>query len=224
MRSNWRKTPFLCKDPALHPLRRRWDQTAGDPAEGGLTLANDNAAFIQEGEGWLVLEDSVQIRFRPADPAHKNGTGTHAPRNWYRTGDYWLIPARTATGDAEWPKVTDAKGNLETDADGNTIPFALPPHGITHHYAPLAVISAVTSDKDAIAAASLITLWKPNRSRGSQTRSPIRKHFPSEEPNDKDTAGHKGSAAACGECVFLPQTSPTKCASVLAIDALWHAS
>jgi len=44
--------------------------------------------------------------------------------------------------------VTDANGNLETDADGNTIPFALPPHGITHHYAPLAVISAVTSDKD----------------------------------------------------------------------------
>jgi hypothetical protein len=61
--------------------------------------------------------------------------------NQYITGDYWLIPARTATGDVEWPKVIGADGNLETDAQGNIIPVALPPHGITHYYAPLAVIS-----------------------------------------------------------------------------------
>jgi Family of unknown function (DUF6519) len=127
----------LGSDESLHPLLRRWDQTAGDPAEGGLTLANDNAAFVQEGV-WLMLEDGVQIRFQP-------GAGTSTPTqpsvNRYRTGDYWLIPARTATGDVEWPKVTDAHGNPETDAQGNPIPIALPPHGITHHYAPLAVIS-----------------------------------------------------------------------------------
>jgi hypothetical protein len=55
------------------------------------------------------------------------------PDGTYRTGDYWLIPARTATGDVEWPK--------ERDEEGNPIPEALPPHGIEHHYAPLAIIS-----------------------------------------------------------------------------------
>ncbi|HEX3577708.1 MAG TPA: DUF6519 domain-containing protein [Thermoanaerobaculia bacterium] len=39
----------------------------------------------------------------------------------YRPGDYWLIPAR-ATGDIEWP------GGPQ------------PPHGVTHHYAPLGIV------------------------------------------------------------------------------------
>jgi hypothetical protein len=106
-----------------HPLLRRWDQTAGDPAEGGLTLANDNCAFVQEGQ-WLELEDGVQVWFKPA---------LGAATNQYRTGDYWLIPARTATGDVEWPTITDAQGN--------STPLALPPHGVTHHYAPLATLN-----------------------------------------------------------------------------------
>jgi hypothetical protein len=55
----------------------------------------------------------------------------------YRTGDYWQIPARTATGDVEWPTETDK------DSQGNTVTvqIAKPPDGIEHHYAPLAVIS-----------------------------------------------------------------------------------
>ena len=123
-------------DETLHPLLRRWDQEA----EGGLTLANDNAALVQEGV-WLTLEDGVQIRFQQADPVQPVPPNQTPPVNQYLTGDYWLIPARTATGDVEWPKVTDALGNPETDAQGNIIPIALPPHGITHYYAPLAVIS-----------------------------------------------------------------------------------
>jgi hypothetical protein len=130
----------LGSDETLHPLLRRWDQASGDPAEGGLTLDNDNAAFVQEGV-WLNLEDGVQIRFQPADPVSSPPTTPPPPVNQYLTGDYWLIPARTATGDVEWPKVTDVQGNPETDAEGNIIPVALPPHGITHYYAPLAVIS-----------------------------------------------------------------------------------
>jgi len=47
-------------------------------------------------------------------------------KNTYRTGDYWLIPARTATGNVEWP-------------DGK----ALPPKGVDHHYAPLARIEVL---------------------------------------------------------------------------------
>lgn len=132
---------LLGSDETLHPLLRRWDQTNGDPQEGGLTLDTDNAAFVQEGL-WLTLEDGVQIQFQPADPVDPK----NPPVNQYITGDYWLIPARTATGDVEWPKVTDAQGNPETDTNGNIIPVALPPHGITHYYAPLAVVSVSEND------------------------------------------------------------------------------
>ncbi len=130
----------LGKDQTLHPLLRRWDHAGGDPEEGGLTLAGDNCAFVQEGV-WLTLEDGVQVRFQAAAPANGTPAGATPPKNQYRTSDYWLIPARTATADVEWPKVMDAQGNPETDAQGNVIPVTLPPHGVTHHYAPLAVIS-----------------------------------------------------------------------------------
>jgi hypothetical protein len=88
------------------------------------------------------LEDGVQIQFQPADPVQSQSRPSTPtpPVNQYLTGDYWLIPARTATGDVEWPKVTDAQGNPEMDTQGNIIPAALPPHGITHYYAPLAVV------------------------------------------------------------------------------------
>lgn len=136
--------PAIGSDESLHPLLRRWDQTAGDPAEGGLTLANDNAAFVQEGVAvWLNLEDGVQISFQSASSVSP-ATGQSVP-NQYRTGDYWLIPARTATGDVEWPQVIGLDGKPETDANGNSVPLALPPHGVNHHYAPLAVINVNTN-------------------------------------------------------------------------------
>jgi hypothetical protein len=125
---------LLGSDETLHPLLRRWDQTSGDPAEEGLTLdtANDNCAFVQE-EVWLMLEDGVQIRFQLAGTAQPATEGQTPVVNQYLTGDYWLIPARTVTGDVEWP--------TETDAQGNATPLALPPHGITHYYAPLAIVT-----------------------------------------------------------------------------------
>lgn len=64
---------------------------------------------------WLALEGGIQIQF---------GEGV------YKTGDYWLIPARTATGDIEWSP-------FETP---NTAPIAQPPRGITHHYCRLALV------------------------------------------------------------------------------------
>lgn len=114
-----------------HPLLRRWDHKgwdhkAGDPSKGGLEL-QDGAAIIKEGtddNAWLNLEDGVQICFKPVPPNNGN-----EEKHLYRTGDYWLIPARTATGDVEWPQVSD---------DG---PQAVPPDGVEHHYAPLAIIS-----------------------------------------------------------------------------------
>jgi Family of unknown function (DUF6519) len=92
-------------------------------------LANATAPHIRHvvtDGGWLSLEDGVQIQFQPGLPAHR-----------YRTGDYWLIPARMATADVEWP-TEPAK-----DTSGNpvTVPIALPPAGVQHHYAPLALVT-----------------------------------------------------------------------------------
>lgn len=123
--------PEIVSNTAGHRLLRRWDQTAGDPAEGGLTLGSDNAALVQESSdgNWLVLEDGVQIQFQPPVPGR--------PPNQYRTGDYWLIPARTATSDVEWPRET------VKDSSGASVivPIAKLPDGIQHHYAPLAVVN-----------------------------------------------------------------------------------
>lgn len=124
-------------DPATHPLLRRWDHQAGDPAEGGLTLGSDGAALIQESSdgNWLALEDGVQIQFQLPD--------TGRPVNQYRTGDYWLIPARTATSDVEWPR------EAAKDSTGATViaPIAKPPDGIQHHYAPLAIFENGTENE-----------------------------------------------------------------------------
>lgn len=115
----------FAKDSSRHPLLRRWDQRQGDPAAGGLTLGPDNAALIptsagDDQKGWLALEDGVEIQF--VDPPH----------SVYRTGDYWLIPARVATGDVEWP-YESAPDSTEKR------PLAKLPDGVTHHYAPLRV-------------------------------------------------------------------------------------
>ena len=114
------------KDPAKHPLIRRWDHRQGDPAEGGLTLGTDNAALIPDAaagqEGWLELEDGVEVQF--VDP--ENAV--------YRTGDYWLIPARVATGDVEWPAET-------VPGDPEKRPLAMLPDGVIHHYASLGLVA-----------------------------------------------------------------------------------
>ena len=120
------RTSNVGEDFTKHPLLRRWDHKAGERVEGGLPLGSDGAALILEGSGdssnWLELEDGVKIQFQTPDLGQQE--------NQYRTGDYWLIPARTATGDVEWPRENDGQGN----------PIAKQPDGIEHHYAPLAVI------------------------------------------------------------------------------------
>jgi hypothetical protein len=104
---------------AKHPLLRRWEQKNGDPSTGGIPLAKDGAVSIVEGT-WIPLEDGIQIQFQ------KGGN--------YRTGDYWLIPARTATGDIQWPRIRS------TQSTAQSIPESLPPHGPEHSYAPLALV------------------------------------------------------------------------------------
>jgi hypothetical protein len=104
--------------PNRHPLLRRWDHV-------GKLAAHRGALPVVEAEtpeaGWIELEDGVQVQF--------------AEGGAYRAGDYWLIPARVATGDVEWP--------LTLDSNGKPIPgdpAALPPHGPEHHYAPLILV------------------------------------------------------------------------------------
>jgi hypothetical protein len=100
-----------------NPKVRRWDQQANDEVtldEGAIPLVPGTGE-----QGWVEIEDGIEVQFTAG---------------LYRTGDYWLIPARVVTGDIEWP----------TDNDGE--PHALPPHGIQHHYAPLARVQATAND------------------------------------------------------------------------------
>jgi hypothetical protein len=105
-----------------HPLLRRWDQHKGDPNRGGTQL-DAGAAIVRErteqNHNWVELEDGVEIQFLPIE------------NRIYRTGDYWLIPARVAIGDVVWPR----EGEVGE-------PLSKPPDGIIHSYAPLALIFA----------------------------------------------------------------------------------
>ncbi|MEW6734675.1 MAG: DUF6519 domain-containing protein [Acidobacteriota bacterium] len=85
---------------------RRWDQTGVDANTNGVKVSLSN---------WIELEGGIQINF-------SQGT--------YHTGDYWLIPARTATGEIEWPPYKIP----------NTNPIPQLPIGIRHYYCRLALI------------------------------------------------------------------------------------
>ena len=84
---------------------RRWDQTGVSATSAGL---NANLAT------WIDLEGGIQVSFEAGN---------------YHSGDYWLIPARTATGKIEWPE----------DGGG---PKAESPAGIEHHYCRLALVQS----------------------------------------------------------------------------------
>ncbi len=70
---------------------------------------------------WVPLEDGIEVAFEPGA---------------YRPGDFWLIPARTATGDIEWPR----------DVAGQPLPR--PPLGIDHHYCRLGFVTFDGNDLD----------------------------------------------------------------------------
>jgi photosystem II stability/assembly factor-like uncharacterized protein len=97
-----------------HPIIRRWDQREGVEKSGAVSVKETT---------WMDLESGVRIWFET------DGT--------YRTGDYWVIPARTETGDVEWPQ-----------SGGQ--PAARPPRGIRHHYSRLALLTAVEAGKNSM--------------------------------------------------------------------------
>ncbi|NEQ32355.1 MAG: hypothetical protein F6K04_15365, partial [Leptolyngbya sp. SIO4C5] len=94
-----------------HPKLRRWDHSGPSATAVGVEVA----------AGWVNLEGGIQVQF-------SEGT--------YKTGDYWLIPARTATGQIEWPLTTAA------------VPAPIPqlPLGIEHHYCRLAIAQLLPSN------------------------------------------------------------------------------
>lgn len=111
-------------DPTRHAVLRRWDhghrKTAAAPgkaANEARPMIADLALTLTEG-GWLTIEDGISVFFESG-------------QQQYRTGDYWLVPARTALGDVLWPRSADAKRE----------PLAQEPHGVEHHYAPLAIVA-----------------------------------------------------------------------------------
>ena len=61
---------------------------------------------------FIPLEKGVEVRFEDGQ---------------YESGDYWLIPARPATGNVEWPIQNDE-------------PIPQPPLGIEHHYCRLGLL------------------------------------------------------------------------------------
>ena len=70
-------------DTSRNPRARRWDQFGASAVSAGVPLAANT---------WLPLENGIQIRFTPGN---------------YLTGDYWLIPARAASGEIDWPPCGD---------------------------------------------------------------------------------------------------------------------
>ena len=143
------------------PLLRRWDQRhgvtdtrekAGSPV-GAIPItfamqrptAKDSKGWADDPATWFPLEDGIQVQFQRPTPEYPTDVPTAtAPTNntvnpkvaapagaTFRAGDYWLIPARTASnGFILWP---------ETKTDPKE-PAAVPPGGVKHHYAPLAVV------------------------------------------------------------------------------------
>jgi hypothetical protein len=114
---------------AKHPYLRRWDQS---PDSGAADNAIEVVEVPADADEWIELEDGVRIQFLEA-----GGN--------YQRGDYWLIPARTATGGVLWPASEDG-------------PLAQSPAGPARYRAPLALVTR-GDDPDDLKITDLRTLF-----------------------------------------------------------------
>lgn len=115
-----RSPASLLQITEITPARRKVrlsSSTAAWAGHSGLRLRrwDQGAAAVVTGSGWIDLENGVQVSF---------------PAGSYRPGDYWLIPARTVTGDVEWPPFVPG-----------ATPDAVLPLGPRLHHAKLALVS-----------------------------------------------------------------------------------
>lgn len=105
-------------NPACHPRVRRWDQP-GTVATGD-TLATGDMPLPVNVNAPGPIENGIEITFSPGN---------------YNSGDYWLIPARTASGTIDWPPC---------GSDGNC---CQPAANIPVYTAPLALITEISKVK-----------------------------------------------------------------------------
>jgi len=101
---------------------RRWDQGA----TGGVKLV-DGVIEGKENQ-WLDLEQGIQVCFEPSSV--------------YRSGDYWLIPARAATGQIEWP-LDENDQPVQAGTEGFLV-------GSTLHNRGMPLIRYRTTDRSAL--------------------------------------------------------------------------
>ena len=101
-------------DPTKNARMRRWDQFGASAGSGGISLP------VSEP---YTLENGISVQFTAGQ---------------YESGDYWLIPARTATGDIDWPPC---------DSDGSTFQ---PPRSTHVFRAPLACIQWNGQNRQAV--------------------------------------------------------------------------
>jgi hypothetical protein len=117
--------PEAGTDPTRHPYLRRWDSTPSAGSTDGTVDILETPVTAGDDVGWIPLERGIEVRFLEA-PAG-------GPPHTYRSADYWVFPARRRLGDVIW-----------RHPDGS------PPHGVTYHYASLAIVTAagaVTSQR-----------------------------------------------------------------------------
>lgn len=118
---------------------KRIDAAATPPqAHAGQVLRRWQTAAIKVADAqnqWYELRDGIQIQFAP----EKDSQGADRELR-FCSGDYWLIPVRTATGDVEWPREPAGSGE----------PAALPPHGVAHWSAPLAIVEVTPQDRKTV--------------------------------------------------------------------------
>jgi hypothetical protein len=139
---------------------RRWDQKV---CEGGVLTVP-----LDIDKEWVDIEGGIQVCFEPVQDREKDAKEKDWSRTTFATGDYWVFTARTATADVEWPDerapetaTVPASHSAQfsgTDVTsmlfGNPVPVrasgqppaflegtpaALPPHGVRHRYALLAM-------------------------------------------------------------------------------------
>ena len=101
--------PGAMNNPGTDAFRlRRWDMSGASVTPEGIPLKS----------GWLQLESGVEVSFTE---------GSYVSRS------FWLVPARTATADIEWPPFQVP----------NTQPLPQPPLGEFHNFCRLALIESV---------------------------------------------------------------------------------
>ncbi|MBD2490829.1 DUF6519 domain-containing protein [Aulosira sp. FACHB-615] len=87
---------------------KEWPSGKAPDYESSMIVRRWDSRNIPVQNDWITLENEIQVKFDAGE---------------YKTGDYWLIPARNLTANIEWPS---NKAQL--------------PHGILHRYCSLALV------------------------------------------------------------------------------------